>query len=203
MTDQSTAFTTSQRPAGGRPLDSTRDDAIRAAALKVLGEVGYDLLTIDAVAAEARAGKATVYRRWPSKAELVIDAVACIHPEQHEPRDTGSLRGDLHALLDDKRAQTEGQVEQMLGLVSALPRSADLQRIFRERFVEPRQGSLATIVERGIARGEVDPARSELLLSVFPALMLYRLIMTGQLPDPEYARSVIDQLLLPLALPPG
>jgi AcrR family transcriptional regulator len=195
--------TTPARPSGGRPLDATRDDAIRAAALKVLGDVGYDLLTIDAVAAEAKAGKATVYRRWPSKAELVVDAIACIHAELQEPRDTGSLRDDLYALIEDKRAHAEPQVEQMLGLVSALPRSQDLQRIFRERFVEPRQGSLATIIQRAIDRGEVDPARTDLLLSVFPALMLYRLIMTGQLPDPDYARTVIDQLLLPLALPPG
>jgi AcrR family transcriptional regulator len=62
------------RGRGGRSLDSSRDLALREAALALLAEVGYDRLTMDAVAARARAGKTTIYRRWPGKAELVVDA---------------------------------------------------------------------------------------------------------------------------------
>src|SRR5207244_13096978 len=83
----------------GRPRDETRNVAILEATLAVLGEVGYDRLTIDAVAARAKASKATVYRRWPGKAALVVDAFRTVNPAQaavpgEEPRcvfpDTGS-----------------------------------------------------------------------------------------------------------------
>src|SRR3954471_10098445 len=82
----------------GRKRDHTRDPEILEAALDVLAECGYDGLTIDMVAARAKAGKATLYRRWPSKAELVIEAVACMKQGQSRVEDlpdTGTLRGDL------------------------------------------------------------------------------------------------------------
>src|SRR3954470_17199318 len=100
MTQLDTAVT---EPAKlGRKRDHTRDPEILEAALDVLAETGYDGMTIDMVAARAKAGKATVYRRWSSKAELVIDAVACMKrgdlDEANLP-DTGTLRGDLVALI--------------------------------------------------------------------------------------------------------
>ncbi len=61
----------------GRPLDASRDDALRASALELLADIGYDRLTIDKIAAHAGAGKATIYRRWSGKAELVVDALMC------------------------------------------------------------------------------------------------------------------------------
>src|ERR1700712_1282335 len=86
----------------GRKRDHSRDAEILQAALDVLAETGYDGMTIDMVAARAQAGKATLYRRWPSKAELVLDAVACmkqsdLHPD--ELPDTGTLRGDLLSMI--------------------------------------------------------------------------------------------------------
>src|ERR1700743_3597176 len=89
-------------PRVGRPMDATRDDDILNAALDILAEVGYDGMTIDMVAARARAGKATLYRRWPSKTELVIDAVACMKNKDIDfdsLPDTGTLRGDFIALM--------------------------------------------------------------------------------------------------------
>src|SRR3990170_4095168 len=89
-------------PRLGRKRDHTRDAYILEAALEVLAETGYDGMTIDMVAARARAGKATLYRRWPSKAELVIDAVACLKKDDYHPAnlpDTGTLRGDLVAMI--------------------------------------------------------------------------------------------------------
>src|SRR6186713_2049587 len=86
----------------GRKRDHSRDPEILDAALAVLAETGYDGMTIDMVAARAKAGKATIYRRWPSKAELVIDAVACMKGNHFDPAnlpDTGTLRGDLIALI--------------------------------------------------------------------------------------------------------
>jgi AcrR family transcriptional regulator len=194
-----------ERHPGGRPLDQTRDDAIRMAALEVLAEDGYDRLTIDAVAARARAGKATVYRRWRSKAELVVDAVACRAPAIGPPPDTGSLRGDLHAMVTRKLGALEpGEADQMLGLVSALPRHPELQRAFRECFITPRHGMLGQILERAVARGEIPSARDlAVVADVLPALVLHRLFLTGRPPDEEFLRSVVDQVLVPLATAPA
>ena len=193
------------RHPGGRPLDVSRDDAIRNAALEVLAEDGYDRLTIDAVAARAHAGKATVYRRWRSKAELVVDAVACRAPVTGTPPDTGSLRGDLYALVTAKLGALEaGEAGQMLGLISAMPRHPELQRAFRECFVAPRYGLLGQVFERAAARGEIPPERDlDVLCGVFPALLMQRLFLVGEPPDEPFLRSVVDQVLVPLATAPA
>src|SRR6187402_3084695 len=89
-------------PRLGRKRDHTRDPAILDAALDVLAEAGYDGMTVDMVAARAKAGKATLYRRWPSKSELVLDALACMKRVETDPEklpNTGTLRGDLIAMI--------------------------------------------------------------------------------------------------------
>src|SRR5215472_1625802 len=113
--------TTTERSRGGRPLDATRDDAILQAAIELVAEIGYDRLTIDAVAARARAGKATVYRRWPSKAQLVAEACACV-AFNLEPPNSGSLRTDMIAIAEHMWIES-GPVPRaavMAGLMSAL-----------------------------------------------------------------------------------
>src|SRR5215210_7277732 len=84
---------------GGRPRDPSRDDVIRAAILRLLAEVGYGALTMDAVAAEAGVGKATIYRRWRTKQDLVVDTISDLNRAEATPPDTGSLEGDLRAML--------------------------------------------------------------------------------------------------------
>src|ERR1700709_1972136 len=114
----------------GRKRDHTRDPEILDAAIEVLAECGYERMTIDMVAARAKAGKATLYRRWPSKAELVIDAVACMKrpdfPPEHMP-DTGTLRGDLLAMIrPHSLEESERKLQVMGGLVSMLSRDPQL-----------------------------------------------------------------------------
>src|SRR5271169_3525742 len=104
---------------GGRPLDASRDIALRAAALELLAEIGYDRLTIDSVAARAHSSKTTIYRRWSGKAELIVDALNCRKGSSAVP-DTGSLRGDLEAIAKSSTStdnQFDAQV--MIGLISA------------------------------------------------------------------------------------
>ena len=84
---------------GGRPRDPSRDGVIRAAILRLLADVGYGALTMDAVASEAGVGKATIYRRWRTKQDLVVDTISDLNREQASPPDTGSLEGDLRAML--------------------------------------------------------------------------------------------------------
>src|SRR3712207_1262916 len=91
---------TDVRPSrGGRPRDPSRDGVIRAAILRLLGDVGYSALTMDAVASEAGVGKATIYRRWRTKEELVVDTVSELNAVEAEPVDTGSIEGDLRAVM--------------------------------------------------------------------------------------------------------
>src|ERR671929_187050 len=98
---------------GGRPRDPSRDGVIRAAILRLLADVGYGALTMDAVAAEAGVGKATIYRRWRTKQELVVDTVSEVNRAWTIAADTGSLEGDLraHLLAVDQRAVDPAGVE--------------------------------------------------------------------------------------------
>src|ERR671929_141080 len=84
---------------GGRPRDPSRDGVIRAAILRLLADVGYGALTMDAVAAEAGVGKATIYRRWRTKQDLVVDTIAELNRAEALPPDTGSLEEDLRVML--------------------------------------------------------------------------------------------------------
>src|SRR5579863_5183615 len=88
-------------PRGGRPRDDAREQAILDAAIDLLAEVGYEAMSIEAVAVRAKSSKATIYRRWPGKAELVADAIRRrTEPTLADLPDTGSLRGDLLALVE-------------------------------------------------------------------------------------------------------
>ncbi len=187
---------------GGRHLDASRDAALRDAALRLLAQIGYDRLTVDAIATSAGAGKATIYRRWSGKAELVVDALLSHKPRLTAP-DTGSLRGDLRELA--RRASVhDGEpldTSVMVGLASALPRDPDLRAAFEARLVEPHRQVLAAVFERAVARGEIAPvANLDLVVSLIPALTLYRLLVQTQEVDPSFVESVIEGVILPLVL---
>jgi AcrR family transcriptional regulator len=185
---------------GGRYLDSSRDLVLREAALALLAEVGYDRLTMDAVAARARAGKTTIYRRWQSKAELVVDALNNLKGD-HDIPDTGSLRQDLHALVSDiTNAESRFGAQVTIGMVSALARDAELRRVFREKFIAPRMAGFRTVFERAVARGEMPAGHDlDLLARLFPALGLQQLVMSGELPDTQLALHIMDEIVYPLA----
>ena len=187
----------------GHPLDMSRDVAIRDAALDLLSEIGYDRLTMDAVAARAHASKATIYRRWQGKAALVVDALNCSKGTMQEP-DTGSLAGDLEALGDVSCSQeSRFNAQIMLGLITALAHDVELRDVFRERMIEPRTRAIRQIFERAVARGEVSPERNlDLLVAIFPALMIHQVLITGELPDADFSSHVINDMILPLATAP-
>ncbi|WP_037606268.1 TetR/AcrR family transcriptional regulator [Streptacidiphilus rugosus] len=188
----------------GRKRDASRDDALRQAALEVLAEVGYDRLTVDAVAARAGAGKATCYRRWAGKAELVVDAVSHMKARLEQP-DTGSLRGDLLALTSHAHdADDSFRVDVQAGLVSGLVRDAQLREVFAEQFVAPRKAVFRTVFDHAIQRGEIPPAPDvELLSDIVPSMVFHQLILTGRPPDAAFILKVIDRIVLPLAAHPN
>jgi AcrR family transcriptional regulator len=187
----------------GRQLDASRDAALRDAALELLAEIGYDRLSIEAVAARARASKMTIYRRWSGKAELVADAISSLRKPGDVP-DTGSLRGDLEAMAstsDSPDFRFDAQL--VLGLVTALARDPELRQVAREQFLGRGGIRLRQVFERAVARGEIPAGRNlDLLVSVFPALALHHLLLFGELPDASFAAQVMNEVILPLAAAP-
>ncbi len=188
---------------GGRPLDASRDVALRDAALELLAEIGYDRLTIDSVAARARASKTTIYRRWSGKAELVVDALNSLKGSPPVP-DTGTLRGDLEAMA---RAATSTDnrfdAQLMIGLITALARDAELRRVFQERFIDSKMVTFRQVFERAVVRGEVSEDRDlDVLMSLFPALMIHHLLISGEVPDARFTEQVVNEVILPLATAP-
>jgi AcrR family transcriptional regulator len=192
---------TPERHSGGRHLDASRDDVLRDAALKLLAEIGYDRLTVDAIAACAGAGKATIYRRWSGKAELVVDALSCQKGIFPIPN-TGSLRGDLDE-LSQQAMKHDGQMDTqvMIGLASALPHDEELREAFKERMVESHINTLKVIFDRAVERGEIEKVKNlDMVVSTLPALVLYRLLIMGQAPDHKFTESIIEGIILPLVL---
>ena len=191
------------RPRGGRYLDSSRDVVLREAALALLAEVGYDRLTLDAVAARARAGKTTIYRRWPGKAELVVDALNSLKGVPEIP-DSGSLRRDLRALAESiTSAESRFGAQMTIGMVNALAHDAELRRVFGEKFIAPRMAGFRTVFERAVARGEMPAGHDlDLLARLFPALGLQQLVVSGELPGTRFACQIMDEVVYPLATAP-
>ncbi|WP_299570045.1 TetR/AcrR family transcriptional regulator [uncultured Williamsia sp.] len=190
-------------PPRGRPRDPSRDDAITDAAIELLVRTGYDRLTIDGVAAEAGVGKATVYRRWAGKADLVIDAMATLKPAV-DGIDTGSLDGDIEQLAAASCSpQSQRLIQVMASVCSALSREPDLLEAFRTRFTEPRIERLTEILERARRRGELDAGVDvAIAASLLPSLMLHRALTTGRPAGRAYAEQIVTTVLRPvLGLP--
>ncbi|MEO8527881.1 MAG: TetR/AcrR family transcriptional regulator [Pseudolysinimonas sp.] len=186
----------------GRKRDLTRDPEILAATLEVLAEEGYDGMTVDMVAARAKAGKATLYRRWPSKAELVIDAVACMKNAGLDPEnlpDTGSLRGDLIAMIKPHSMEDgERKLHIMAGIVSMISRSPELATVAHQAFVAPRAAITRALIQRAVDRGEVSAEHDlETAAMVAPAMTAYRVLMLRQPVTRDFMVSVIDNVILP------
>ena len=200
MTQVDGAPTAAPRP--GRRRDHTRDGEILQAALDVLAETGYDGMTIDMVAARARAGKATLYRRWASKAELVVDAVACMKRGEidfeHLP-DTGSLRGDLVAQIKPPAiADAAHRLRVMGGLMSVLSRDPGLATAVNAAIVEPRAAINRILMRRAVDRGEISAdCDIDTLSLVTPSMAAYRVLVLRRPVDREFLLSLIDGVILP------
>src|SRR4051794_40060872 len=154
--DDLTGTTTTRK--AGRRRDESKDDAILLAARELLAERGFDGMTMDAVADRAGAGKATVYRRWPSKVQLTVDAVVCargIPVTIDDVPDTGSLRSDLLEVRFGRQRSDDSEL--MSGLMSAVKENPEVAAVFHEQFVQSRVGLMRGLLLRAQARGELRP----------------------------------------------
>ncbi|MGY1845296.1 TetR/AcrR family transcriptional regulator [Modestobacter sp. SYSU DS0875] len=185
---------------GGRPRDPSRDGAIRAAILQVLAESGYAGLTMDAVASAAGVGKATIYRRWRTKSDLVADAVAELSQVPVDAPDTGSLEGDLRVLLHWLVDAVNGPIgAATLSLLSALPHEPGLREAFRSGPMNLWRQTFTSVWSRAEARGEVPAdVLGSALSSTASAPILQRWLFSGEPVSTEFADEVLAQVVIPL-----
>jgi len=185
---------------GGRPRDPSRDGAIRSAILRVLAESGYAGLTMDAVAAAAGVGKATIYRRWRTKSDLVADAVSELSEIRIRVPDTGSLEGDLRVLLRWLVSAVNGPLgAATLSLLSALPHDPALRSAFRNGPMDVWSATFREVWDRAETRGEVrESVQGSAVASTASAPILQRWLFSGE-PVPEaFADEVVADVVLPL-----
>src|SRR5689334_11740408 len=184
----------------GRPRDPERRRAILDAAMALIAEVGYDRMTIDAIAARSGVSKPTLYRRWPhGKPELVADAIRERHAEHGPVRDTGSLRGDLLALVALQTGRLRDEAHLACGLAAQMRTSPELAAVMREHVIAEEHARVETILERARARGELASGPvSPLFADVAGALVYTRVTITGEPVDDAFAAELVDRVLLPI-----
>jgi AcrR family transcriptional regulator len=192
------AKVTSERPR----VEGEREEELLDATMELLLDVGYDRLTMDAVARLARASKATLYRRWSSKQSLVVDAVTRSRRAiVLEPPDTGSLRGDLVELFCGPRGIGSHDTTLVLGVVlTALQTDAEFAREFRTKFLGPKVALMSEIYRRAEDRGELAPGVDLALLGpALPGIILHRSFVLGDAVTRDLVERVVDQIILPAA----
>lgn len=180
-------------------VEGEREDEIFDSTVELLIELGYDRLTMDAVAKRARASKATLYRRWETKASLVVEAlIRAKQSPQIGHHDTGSLRGDLLATFCGSHGINETATQVLGSVITALSTDPEFADQFRERFIAPKVALTQAVYQRAQERGEI-PADIDLEV-IGPALagiLLHRTFILGIPPDDATIERVVDHVILP------
>jgi AcrR family transcriptional regulator len=177
---------------------SPREAELLAVTLQLLQQEGYDGLTVDAVAATARASKATVYRRWPTKAELVLAAFiegvrhAAVAPE------TGTLRGDLLQLGEVVCDQARAHASTMRAVLVEVSRNPALNDVMQHQFLDQRQALIEHVLGQAVDRGEIDAAAiTEDLWDLMPGYLIFRSIWSGRIPTRRTVQALVDDVMIP------
>lgn len=178
------------------------DATIVAAASDLLASVGYDAMSMDAVAARAGVSKATIYRRWSGKAPLVLDTVRARDLPLGEPADTGALRGDLLALFGELAARLDEQtLDHLGGVLVAMRSEPELREAVSEVVMAAWARGTREIVERAVTRGEIASRPDEvveLFTRVGPSVLTLRFFLDEGPIDATLMVRVVDEVLLPI-----
>ncbi len=185
-------------------VEGDREQEILEATLDVLVEVGYDRLTLDAVASRARASKATLYRRWNGKAPLVVDALAHGKGPLPEP-DTGSLREDLREAFCGMGGMADPRQTALFGsIITAITTDPEFAEAFRRDVVGPKVEVMGRIWARAADRGDLrDGVDLDVLTTALPGILMHRAHLLGRPPSDDDVARVVDTVILPAALRPG
>lgn len=185
----------------GRPRSALADEAIVDATVALLCEEGFDRLSMDGVASRAGVGKATIYRRWPSKEALVIDAVARrTDPFPDEPE--GSVRDRLVAILGNILATSRTGAGRLLrSMVGASVSNEPLASYYRAQILEPRRARIGDLVREGMANGEIRrDADVDDAIDLLVGGLLYRVVFAGpEAVDEDEPARLVDAALAGLA----
>jgi len=191
-------------PRRGRPGSEKAQGAILEAAAELLLEKGLAAVSMDAVATRAGVSKATIYRWWPTKETLALDALYHEWAGVPPPRDTGSLRGDLLSLLRPwaRLASRRPYGRVIAGLVTEAQMDPAFARQYRTRFVQPRRDQARAIFRRAIERGEIPAdTKIEVALDVLYGPIYHRLLHGHAPLNDRFVRDVIDTALDGIAPP--
>jgi AcrR family transcriptional regulator len=177
---------------------SPRETELLDVTLQLLEEHGYERLTVDAVAARARASKATMYRRWPSKADLVLAAFiegvrqVAVHPQ------TGTLRGDLLQLGMVICTQANQQASIIRAVLVEVSRHTALNDAMQHQFVDQRRILIQQVLRDAADRGEIDPSViGDELWDLLPGYLIFRAIMPSRPPTQQTVAALVDDVIIP------
>ena len=182
----------------GRPRSIKSDRAILKATLELLGDVGFDRMSIEAVANRAGVGKTTIYRRYSNKAELVADAIEGVRQDIVIP-DTGNLWQDLDELIENaaKITLTPLGRQTVATIISSATSNSQFAQIYQTKYLQPRRKAFAVVIERAKTRNEIkDELDPDLVFDTMSGIMLYALIFPPETESwTEYVRRALDLLL--------
>jgi AcrR family transcriptional regulator len=177
---------------------SPREAEILAVTLGLLQEHGYDQLTVDAVANAARASKATVYRRWPSKAELVL--AAFIEGVRHVavPPNTGTLRGDLLSLGETICQEGGRHASTIRAVMVEVSRHPALNEAMQHQFLDRRKAMIQHVLHQAVDRGEIsEGALTDELWDLLPGYLIFRCIVPDRPPTRRTVQALVDGFIIP------
>ena len=162
----------------GRPRSAQSHQAMLQATLELLAEVGFDVMSIDAIAARAGVGKTTIYRRYASKEELVADAIESVREEMVIP-DTGNLQSDIDELVQNAAQITLSPLgrQTVAMIIGSASSNAQFAKIYWTKYLQPRRKTFAIVLDRAKARNEIPTdLDSDLVFDIMSGIMLYALV---------------------------
>jgi AcrR family transcriptional regulator len=177
---------------------SPREAELLAVTLRLLQEHGYDQLTVDAVAGAAHASKATVYRRWPSKAELVLAAFIEGVRQVAVAPNTGTLRGDLLSIGDTCCQQGREHASTIRAVMVEISRHPALNEAMQEQFLKQRRALIQHVLQQAVDRGEItEGVITDELWDLMPGYLIFRAIIPDRPPTRHTVEVLVDQFLIP------
>jgi AcrR family transcriptional regulator len=177
---------------------SDRERELLAVTLRLLQEHGYERLTLDDVAATGRASKATMYRRWPTKAELVLAAFIEGVSQDAVPPDTGNLREDLIAIGDTVCAHVREHGSTLRAVLGEASRNTDLNDVLQEQLFDQRRAMMKQVLAQAVDRGEICPdAVDSELWDLLPGYLIYRAVIQNRPATRRTVRTLVDDMILP------
>lgn len=179
-------------------LTAERLGELYVGTLRLVAERGYDKLTMDQIAEATKSSKATLYRQWGSKSALVVDALQCMGETEQLAPDTGSLRGDLLAIVDRAEGK-EHDSDLLAAIMHAIRQDDELAEAVRTQIIDPGRENIRAVIQRAVVRGEVaaDCPGLDFVDYVFIAPIVLHHLLEGEEPSADFLRRYVESVLLP------